>query len=57
VLKMNGIALPTPMDQVSAQSGKFCYVLAHSESVRVKTTILIAKIDISQMSKIIVIVS
>jgi hypothetical protein len=57
VLKMNGIALPTPMDQVSAQSGKFYYVLAHSESVRVKTAILIAKIDISQMSKIIVIVS
>jgi hypothetical protein len=50
VLKMNGTAHPTPMDQVSAQSGKFYYVLAHLESVRVKTTILIAKMTLLKMS-------
>ena len=36
VLKINGIAPPTPIDQVSAQSDKFCYVLVRLESESVK---------------------
>ena len=43
VLKRNGMAPPTPIDQVSAQSDKVCYAFVHSESESVKTTILIAK--------------
>jgi hypothetical protein len=43
VLKRNGIAPPTPIDQVSAQSDEVYYVFVHSESVSVKTAILIAK--------------
>jgi hypothetical protein len=46
VLKRNGIAPPTPIDQVSAQSDKFCYVFVHLESESVKTTILIAKVTL-----------
>jgi hypothetical protein len=46
VLKRNGIAPPTPIDQVSAQLDKFCYVFVHSESESVKTTILIAKVTL-----------
>ena len=41
---MNGITLPTPTGQVSAQSDYFCYVKVNLESVRAKTTILIAKV-------------
>jgi hypothetical protein len=43
VLKRNGIAPPTPIDQVSAQSDKVYYVFVHPESKSVKTAILIAK--------------
>jgi hypothetical protein len=43
VLKRNGIAPPTPIDQVSAQSDKVCYAFVHPESKSVKTSILIAK--------------
>jgi hypothetical protein len=43
VLKRNGMAPPTPIDQVSAQSDKVCYAFVHPESKSVKTTILIAK--------------
>jgi hypothetical protein len=43
VLKRNGIAPPTPMDQVSAQSDKFCYAFVHPESKSVKIAILIVK--------------
>jgi hypothetical protein len=43
VLKRNGMAPPTPIDQVSAQSDKVCYAFVHPESKLVKTTILIAK--------------
>jgi hypothetical protein len=32
VLKRNGIAPPTPIDEVSAQSDKFYYVFVHLES-------------------------
>jgi hypothetical protein len=46
VLKRNGIAPPTPIDQVSAQSDEVYYVFVHSESVSVKTTILIAKVTL-----------
>ena len=46
VLKRNGIAHPTPIDQVSAQSDKFYYVFIHSESKSIKTTILIAKVTL-----------
>jgi hypothetical protein len=46
VLKRNGIAPPTPIDQVSAQSDKFYYVFVHLESESVKTTILIAKVTL-----------
>jgi hypothetical protein len=46
VLKRNGIAPPTPIDQVSAQSDKFCYVFVHLESESVKTAILIAKVTV-----------
>jgi hypothetical protein len=54
VLKMNGIALPTPTDQVSAQSDYFCFVKVHSESVRVKTAILIANVILLKITKTIV---
>ena len=50
MLKRNGIAPPTPMDQVSAQSDKFCYAFVHPECQSVKTAILIAKYDIAEMS-------
>jgi hypothetical protein len=43
VLKRNGMAPPTPMDQVSAQSNKFFYAFVHPECKSVKATILIAK--------------
>ena len=43
VLKRNGIAPPTPIDQVSAQSDEVYYVFVHSESKSFKITILIAK--------------
>jgi hypothetical protein len=43
VLKRNGMAPPTPIDQVSAQLDKVCYAFVHPESKSVKTTILIAK--------------
>ena len=46
VLKRNGIAPPTPIDQVSAQSDEFYYVLVHLESESVKTAILIAKVTL-----------
>ena len=46
VLKINGIAPPTPIYQVSSQSDEFYYVFVHSESVLVKTTILIAKVTL-----------
>jgi hypothetical protein len=46
VLKRNGIAPSTPIDQVSAQSDKVCYAFVHSESELVKTTILIAKVTL-----------
>ena len=51
MLKRNGIAPPTPIDQVSAQSDKFYYVLVHSESESVKTTILIAKVTLVKCQK------
>jgi hypothetical protein len=54
---MNGIALPTPTGQVSAQSDYFCYVKVHLESVRAKTTILIAKVILLKNHKTIVILS
>jgi hypothetical protein len=54
VLKRNGIAPPTPMDQVSAQSDKFFYAFVHSECQSVKTAILIAKYDIVEMSIIVI---
>jgi len=54
VLKRNGIAPPTPMDQVLAQSDKFCYAFVHPECQSVKTTILIAKYDIAEMSIIVI---
>ena len=38
------------MDQVAAQSDNFCYAFVHSECQSVKTTILIAKYDIAEMS-------
>jgi hypothetical protein len=43
VLKRNGKAPPTPIEQVSSQSDKVCYAFVHPESKSVKTTILIAK--------------
>jgi hypothetical protein len=43
VLKRNGMAPPTPIDQVSAQSDKVCYAFVHPESKSVKTAILIVK--------------
>jgi hypothetical protein len=43
VLKINGMAPPTPIEQVSAQSDKVCYAFVDPESKSVKTTILIAK--------------
>jgi hypothetical protein len=43
VLKRNGMAPPTPIYQVSAQSDKVCYAFVHPESKSVKTAILIAK--------------
>jgi hypothetical protein len=43
VLKRNGMAPPTPIDQVSAQSDKVGYAFVHPESKSVKTTILIVK--------------
>jgi hypothetical protein len=57
VLKMNGIALPTPTGQVSAQLDYFCYVLVHLESVRAKIAILIAKVILLKYHKNIVILS
>ena len=51
VLKINVIAPPTPIDQVSAQSDEVYYVFVHSESVLVKTTILIAKVTLSKCQK------
>ena len=51
VLKRNGISPPISMDQVSAQSDKFCYAFVHPECQSVKTTILFAKYDIVEMSK------
>jgi hypothetical protein len=57
VLKMNGMALPTPTGQVSDQSDYFCYVLVHLESVRAKTAILIAKVILLKYHKVIVILS
>jgi hypothetical protein len=46
VIKRNGIAPPTPIDQVLAHSDEVYYVFVHSESVSVKTTILIAKVTL-----------
>jgi hypothetical protein len=46
VLKRNGIAPPTPIDQVSAQSNEVFYAFVHLESESVKTTILIAKVTL-----------
>jgi hypothetical protein len=43
VLKINGMAPPTPIDQVSSQSDEVFYAFVHPESKSVKTTILIAK--------------
>ena len=43
VLKRNGIAPPTPIDQVSAQSDEVYYAFVHAESKLDKITILIAK--------------
>ena len=48
MLKINGIAPPTPIDQVSAQSDEVCYALVHSEPESVKTTILIAKVTLPE---------
>ena len=50
VLKRNGKASPTPLDQISAQSDNLYLVFVHQESKSVKTTILIAKYDIVEMS-------
>jgi hypothetical protein len=50
VLKRSGKAPPTPLGQVSAQSDKFCYAFVHPECQSVKTTILITKCDIAEMS-------
>ena len=50
VLKRNGMRPPTPLDQVSSQSDNFCEVFVHMESKSVKTTILIAKLDMVKMS-------
>jgi hypothetical protein len=50
VLKINGMAPPTPMDQVSSQLDKFCYAFVHPKCQSVKTAILIAKYDIAEMS-------
>ena len=52
VLKRNGIAPPTPIDQVSTQSDEVYYVLVHSESVLVKTAILIAKVTLLKCQKL-----
>jgi hypothetical protein len=54
VLKRNGIAPPTPIDQVSAQSDKFYYVFVHLESESVKTTILIAKVTLPECQIIVI---
>jgi hypothetical protein len=57
VLKMNGIALPTPTGQVSAQSDYFCFVKVHLESVRAKTAILIADVILLKNHKTFVFLS
>jgi hypothetical protein len=44
VLKMNGIALPTPTGQVSAQSDYFCLSKSTQSQLESKTTILIANV-------------
>jgi hypothetical protein len=54
VLKRNGIAPPTPIDQVSAQSDKFYYVFVHLESESVKTTILIAKVTLPECQNFVI---
>jgi hypothetical protein len=54
VLKRNGIAPPTPIDQVSAQSDEVYYVFVHSESESVKTTILIAKVTLPECQIIVI---
>jgi hypothetical protein len=51
VLKINGIACPTPIDQVSSQLDEVYYVFVHSESVSVQTTILIAKVTLLECQK------
>jgi hypothetical protein len=55
VLKRNGIAPPTPIDQVSAQSDKFYYVFVHLESESVKTAILIAKVTLPECQNFVII--
>jgi hypothetical protein len=54
VLKRNGIAPPTPIDQVSAQSNEVCYAFVHSESESVKTAILIAKVTLQKCQIIVI---
>ena len=54
VLKINGIAPPTPIDQVSAQSDEVYHVFVHSESESVKTTILIAKVTLPECQIIVI---
>ena len=48
MLKRNGIAPPTPIDQVSAQSDEVYYVFVHPESKSVKIAILIAKVTLPE---------
>ena len=54
MLKRNGIAPPTPIDQVSAQSDEVCYDFVHSESESVKTSILIAKVTLPKCQTIVI---
>jgi hypothetical protein len=54
VLKRNGVAPPTPIDQVLAQSDKVCYAFVHSESESVKTALLIAKVTLPECQIIVI---
>jgi hypothetical protein len=54
VLKRNGMVPPTPIDQVSAQSDKFCYAFVHPKSESVKTTILIAKVTLPKCQNFVI---
>jgi hypothetical protein len=54
VLKINGMAPPTPIDQVSSQSDEVFYAFVHSESESIKTTILIAKVTLPECQIIVI---